>query len=121
MDESGSNSAYLHKYEKNRLLLSTIREKVVYNKHILVDHKGKLLALRANLETLRRKLVSPLIGSDNSSTIGVEEQIKGLDSTYEYLSAVRETQKSKLMGMFYEAGRRVWIGKDRDGKYEIDG
>jgi hypothetical protein len=118
----GSNSANLRKYEKNRQLLSNVREKTVRNKHILVDHNGKLLTLKANLETLRKKLISPLVRSDNSSTLSVEEQIKGLDNTYEHLSTVRERQKSKLMEMLYGAGnRRVWIGRDGDGTYEIDG
>ena len=86
----GSNSANLRKYEKNRELLSNVRERIVRNKHMLVDHKGRLMTLKANLETLRRKLVSPLVRSDNSSTLSVEEQIKGLDSIYIYLSGIRE-------------------------------
>jgi hypothetical protein len=114
----GSNSAHLRKFEKNRLLLSTVREKIVYNKHVLEDHKGKLLRLKANLEMLRRKLVSPLIRSDNSSTLSVEEQIKGLDSTYEHLSGVRETQKSKFMEIIYGASRQVWVEID-GGKHTI--
>jgi hypothetical protein len=118
----GSNSANLRKYERNRQLLSNVREKTVRNKHILVDHNGKLMTLKANLETLRKKLVSPLVRSDNSSTLSVEEQIKGLESTYEHLSGVRERQKSKLMELLYGAGnRRVEIGRDGDGTYEIDG
>jgi hypothetical protein len=115
----GSNSANLRKYEKNRQLLSNVRENVVSHKHIVVDHSGKLLLLKANLEILRKKLVSPLVRSDNSSTLSVDEQIKGLGSTYEHLSGVRERQKSKLMEMMYGAGnRRVRI---RDSTYEIDG
>jgi len=117
----GSNSANLRKYEKNKALLSNVREKTVRNKHILVDHNGKLMTLKANLEMLRKKLVSPLVRSDNSSTLGVEEQIRGLDSTYEHLKGVRERQKGKLMEMLYGAGRRhVGIGRDGDG-YEIEG
>lgn len=116
----GSNSADLRKYEKNKALLSNVREKTVRNKHILVDHNGKLMTLKANLETLRKKLVSPLVRSDNSSTITVEEQIKGLDATYEHLNGVRERQKGKLMEMLYGAGsRRVQIG--REDVYEIEG
>jgi hypothetical protein len=120
----GSNSANLRKYEKNKQLLSNVREKTVRNKHILVDHNGKLMTLKANLETLRKKLVSPLVRSDNSSTLSVEEQIRGLDATYEHLSGVRERQKGKLMEMLYGAGsRRVVIGREGDGygHAEIDG
>ncbi len=117
----GSNSANLRKYEKNKQLLSNVREKTVRNKHVLVDHNGKLMTLKANLETLRQKLVSPLVRSDNSSTLSVEEQIRGLDSTYEHLRGVRERQKGKLMEMLYGADRRrVTIGRDGDGVYEID-
>jgi len=116
----GANSENLRKYEKNRKLLSNVREKTVHNKHILVDHNGKLMQLKANLETLRRKLVSPLVRSDNSSTLSIEEQIRGLDGTYDYLRGVREKQKSKLMEMLYGAGnRRVGIGRDEG--YEIEG
>jgi hypothetical protein len=116
----GSNSANLRKFERNRQLLLNVREKTVRNKHILVDHNGKLMQLKANLEMLRKKLVSPLVRSQNASTLGVEEQIRGLDGTYEHLRAVRERQKGKMMEMIYGAGaRRAGIG--REGAQEIDG
>ncbi|KZF24875.1 hypothetical protein L228DRAFT_265387 [Xylona heveae TC161] len=109
----GPNAAQLRKYEKNRLLLSNVREKTVRNKHILVDHNGKLLTLKSNLEILRRKLVSPLVRSNDSSTLSVEEQIHGLDGTYNHLRIVRERQKAKLMEMLYGAGKkRVGIGRE---------
>jgi hypothetical protein len=88
----GSNSAKLRKYEKNQELLTNVWEKVVYNKHTLEDYKGRLINLRSSLETLRRRLISPLVRSDNSSTLSVEEQILGLDGTYNHLAAVRERQ-----------------------------
>ncbi|KAI9729650.1 MAG: hypothetical protein M1818_008453 [Claussenomyces sp. TS43310] len=117
----GSNAADLRKYERNKQLLSNVREKTVRNKHLLVDHNGKLMALKANLETLRKKLVSPLVRSNDSSTLTVAEQIRGLDSTYDHLSAVRERQKGKLMEMLYGAGtRRVRIERHGD-VYELDG
>jgi hypothetical protein len=118
----GANSANLKKFEKNKQLLSTVRNKTVQNKQMLVDHNGKLMTLKANLETLRKKLISPLVRSDNSSTLSVEEQIRGLDSTYDLLSGVRERQKGKLMEMLYGAGsRRVGIGRDGDDGYAIEG
>lgn len=118
----GSNSANLKKYERNKALLSNVREKTVRNKHILVDHNGKLMTLKANLETLRKKLVSPLVRSGNSSTLSIEEQIRGLDNTYTHLSHVRERQKGKLMEMLYGASsRRIRLGSAENEKAEIEG
>ncbi|KAI9670451.1 MAG: hypothetical protein M1829_004774 [Trizodia sp. TS-e1964] len=102
----GPNAAQLRKYEKNKQLLSNVRAKTVHNKVILVDHNHKLQSLKANLEILRKKLVSPLVRRNNSSTLSVEEQIRGLDGTYEYLSTARERQKEKLMEALYSYGSR---------------
>ena len=64
---------------------------------------------------LRKRLVSPLVRSNDTSTLSVEEQIKGLDGTYEYLRLAREHQKTKFMERLYGAGaRRVTIGEERD-------
>lgn len=117
----GSNSADLRKFEKNKQLLSNVREKTVRNKHVLVDHNGKLMTLKANLEMLRKKLVSPLVRSEVGSTIGVEEQIRGLEGTYGYLMGVRERQKGKLMEMLYGAGSRRRIVTGEEGGWEIEG
>ncbi|KAI9780594.1 MAG: hypothetical protein M1816_002814 [Peltula sp. TS41687] len=122
----GSNAAQLRKYEKNRLLLSRVRERTVRNKQLLVDHNGKLLTLKANLEILRKKLVSPLVRSNDSSTLSIEEQILGLGVTHDHLRDVRERQKSKLMEMLFGVGnRRVSLTHDGGGGggdgYEIDG
>lgn len=118
----GPNASQLRKYEKNKQLLSNVRARTIQNKHLLIDHNGKLLNLKVNLETLRRKLVSPLVRSNDSSTLSVEEQIRGLDGTYEHLRGVRERQKGKLMEMLYGAGnRRVGLGKGRDDSYAIEG
>ncbi|KAI9838360.1 MAG: hypothetical protein M1819_005628 [Sarea resinae] len=117
----GPNAAQLRKYEKNRLLLATVREKTVRNKHLLVDHNGKLLNLKSNLEILRRKLVSPLVRSNDSSTLSVEEQILGLDGTYDHLRGVRERQKGKLMEMLYGAGKkRAGLTRGDEG-YALEG
>ncbi|KAF5501965.1 hypothetical protein CGCA056_v014552 [Colletotrichum aenigma] len=97
----GPNSAEVAKYERNRLLLQNVREKTVRNKSILVEHNGKLMALKANLENLRRKLVSPLVRSVNSSTLTLEDQIRGLEDVGGYLEGVRTRQKGKLMEMLY--------------------
>ncbi|KAJ1324825.1 hypothetical protein MN608_09530 [Microdochium nivale] len=100
----GPNGGALKKYERNRELLADVREKTVRNKGVLVEHNGRLMTLKANLESLRRKLVSPLVRSDNSSTISVEEQIKGLEDVGSYLEGVRARQKGKLMELLYGAG-----------------
>jgi hypothetical protein len=113
----GANASQLRKYEKNRQLLSSVRERTVHNKHLVVDYNGKLLQLKANLEILRRKLISPLVRSNVSSTLSVEEQILGLDGTYEYLKRVRERQKQKILEMrFGGSQRRVTISRD-----DVDG
>lgn len=109
----GPNSAMLRKYEKNKLLLSSVRARTVSNKHLIMEHHGRLQTLKVNLETLRRKLVSPLVRrndsvsmSNGSSGAGnvIEDQIRGLEGTYDYLRGVREKQKGKLMEMVYGAG-----------------
>jgi hypothetical protein len=55
----------------------------------------------------------------NASTLGVEEQIRGLEEVGGYLGGVRERQRGKLMEMLYGAGsnsgRRI---AGVDGKWE---
>ncbi|KAH6700799.1 hypothetical protein EV126DRAFT_442166 [Verticillium dahliae] len=70
----GANAGAVAKFARNKLLLQTVREKTVRNKGVLVEHNGRLLTLKANLESLRRKLVSPLVRSVNSSTLTLDEQ-----------------------------------------------
>ncbi|KAK0617070.1 hypothetical protein B0T14DRAFT_434376 [Immersiella caudata] len=115
----GAGAAELKKYERNRLLLLNVRERTVRNKGILVEHNHKLLALKANLENLRKKLVSPLVRSENSSTLTLEEQIRGLEDAGGYLEGVRSRQKSKLLEMMYGSGsdgrRLIAEGQGGDG------
>ncbi len=116
----GPNAATLRKYEKNKDLLSSVRAKTTRNKSLLIDHNGKLVALKGNLENLRRKLVSPLVRRGDGSTVGVEEQIRGLEGTYEHLRRVRETQKGRVLEVLYGVGgRRSTLGRE-DAK-GIDG
>ena len=123
----GSNAAVLRKYEKNKQLLASVRARTVANKHLIMEHHNRLQTLKVSLETLRRKLVSPLVRRNDSTTIDggigqVENQIRGLEGTYEYLKGVREKQKSKLMEMVYGAGsRRSTIVGGSAGGIEIDG
>jgi hypothetical protein len=123
----GPDAALVRKYEKNRRLLASVRSRTVANKHLLMDHRGRLLTLKVNLETLRRKLVSPLVRrNDSVSFVGmvgggsggrhlspveavVAGQIRGIDTAYEYLRGVREKQKAKLMEMVYGAGSRTGV------------
>ncbi|KAM0801470.1 hypothetical protein BDR22DRAFT_804570 [Usnea florida] len=109
----GPNKSLLRKYEKNKQLLASVRMKTTQNKSLLVEHNGKLEALKSNLETLRRKLVSPLVRRGDSSTIGVEEQVRGLEGTYEHLRRVRENQKGRVLEVLYGAGsRRTTLGRE---------
>ncbi|KAK5070446.1 hypothetical protein LTR64_000117 [Lithohypha guttulata] len=112
----GANAAALRKYEKNKQLLSSVRSRTVSNKHLIMEHHGRLQTLKVNLETLRRKLVSPLVRRNDSVSIDnasvVEQQIRGLEGTYDYLKDVRDKQKSKLMEMVYgaKAGKTKLVG-----------
>ena len=111
----GANASNLRKFEKNRALLASVRERTKLNKFVLLDHNGKLLQMKSNLEILRKRIVSPLVRSNSSSTLTVEEQIMGLDSTYEHLKKLREVQKGKLREVLYQAGRRMMgVGRDTD-------
>ncbi|KAA8644180.1 uncharacterized protein ATNIH1004_008379 [Aspergillus tanneri] len=124
----GPDAAIVRKYEKNKRLLANVRSRTVANKHLLMDHRGRLLTLKVNLETLRRKLVSPLVrrndsvsflgaiegasGRSNGRMLGpveavIEGQIRGLEGSHDYLRSVREKQKAKLMEMVYGSGRKI--------------
>jgi len=116
----GANPGRLKKFEKNKELLTTLRQKTVSNKYILVDHNNKLLQLKSNLEELRRKLVSPLL-RNNASLFSIEEQIRGLDATFLHLKGVRERQNEKMLEQMYGLGsRRTGSGRGDEG-YAIDG
>lgn len=119
----GVNASKLRKYEKNRELLQSVRDRTVRNKHVLVDHNQRLLQMKANLERLRQRLVSPLVRNTNSSMLPVDEQIRGLEGTYEQLKTVREAQKRKKMnGLWASRGKRdEWQGLHSAGRVrEID-
>lgn len=107
----GPRAAELRKFEQNRLLLQDVREKTVRNKGILVEHNGKLLTLKASLESLRSKLVSPLVRGVNSTTLSLEDQIRGISDVSGYLSDVRKQQKGKVMETLYGSapGRKYMV------------
>ncbi|MBE3048761.1 hypothetical protein IMZ48_40925 [Candidatus Bathyarchaeota archaeon] len=100
----GADAGRVRKYERNRDLLRDVREKTVRNKGVLLDHNNRLVSLKASLESLRRKLVSPLVRSVNGSTLSVEDQIRGLEDVGDYLEGVRKQQKSKLLEMVFGGG-----------------
>lgn len=100
----GPDAGEVAKYERNRQLLRDVRERTVRNKGVLVEHNGRLLSLKANLENVRRKLVSPLVRSANSSSLTLEEQVDGLHGVHAYLDGVRSRQKGKMMELLYGAG-----------------
>ncbi|KIH94199.1 hypothetical protein SPBR_05703 [Sporothrix brasiliensis 5110] len=114
----GPSAAATAKYEQNRELLRDVREKTVRNKGVLVEHNHRLLALKTSLESLRRKLVSPLVRSVNSSTLTLDEQIRGLEDVGAYLSEVRARQKGRLLEALYGVGsvreRIGWSGSSED-------
>lgn len=64
--------------------------------------------------------MSPLVRA-NGSTLGVEEQIRGLEEVSGYLGGVREKQKSKLMEYLYgvgsQGGRRIGQVVEREDGY----
>ena len=118
----GPNQALMRKYEKNKQLLASVRQRTTHNKAILMEHNNKLEALKGNLETLRRKLVSPLVRRGESSSLGMEEQVKGLEGTYEYLKRARESQKGRVLEVLYGAAssRRSSIGREGGGVGQIE-
>jgi hypothetical protein len=106
----GARASEVRKYERNRQLLQNVREKTVRNKGLLVEHNQRLLALKANLEQLRRRLVSPLVrnAANGSTGLTIDEQVRGLEDVATYLEGVRQRQKGKLLEMLYgsSGGRR---------------
>ncbi|CAK7269063.1 hypothetical protein SEPCBS119000_003380 [Sporothrix epigloea] len=93
----GPSAAATAKFEYNRELLRDLRDKTVHNMRALTEHNRRLLSLKTSLESLRRKLVSPLVRSVSSSTLTLEEQIRGLEDVGVYLAEVRSRQKGKLL------------------------
>lgn len=109
----GARASQLRKFEQNRHLLRNVRDKTVRNKGILVEHNGKLLTLKASLETLRSKLVSPLLRGVNSTTLTLEDQIRGLSDVSGYLGEIRQQQKGKVMEtLFASVPGKKWMIED---------
>ncbi|PHH71588.1 hypothetical protein CDD80_5124 [Ophiocordyceps camponoti-rufipedis] len=107
----GPRAAELRKFERNKALLHNVRQKTVRNKGNLVSHHGKLLTLKSSLESLRGKLASHLVRGLNSSTLTLEDQIRGIAGVRDYLSDIRRQQKTKVMETLYSI--------DRSKKYDL--
>ena len=108
----GGYGTPLKKYEKNRKLLQSLRERTVMNKNILVEHNGRLMAIKSSLELLRRRLAGPLFrGSGKGSMMSIEGQIEGILDTHEHLKRVREHQRERVLGGLYgnlqQTGQKV--------------
>lgn len=113
----GPKAGELRKFEQNRVLLNNVRDKTVRNKGVLVEHNGKLLSLRASLEGLRARLVSPLLRGRNSTTLTLEDQIQGISVVSEHLGAVRRQQRGKVMESLFASvpGRKYMIDQPGGG------
>lgn len=119
---TGGDKSQMKKYEKNRMLLGSLRQVTTVQKHLLVEYNSKLLQVKANLEILRRKLVSPLVRSNASTSLTIEQQIEGLGGTHDLLRGVREKQKQKMMEMLYGAGNaHKRIEDRRNARYDLPG
>lgn len=101
----GINAGRLRKFQKNKDLLASIRDRTTRNKSTLKEHNQRLLVLKSNLETLRRRLVSPLV-RDANSTQSIPQQIKGLNDVYTSLRSIRDHQKRKVMELSFGVRRR---------------
>ncbi|KAK2590860.1 hypothetical protein QQS21_011452 [Conoideocrella luteorostrata] len=101
----GPRATQLRKFEKNRALLHDVRQKTVRNKGNLVGHHGKLVNLKSSLESVRGKLASQLVRGLNSSTLTLDDQIRGIVNVRDYLADVRAQQKSKVMESLYSIDR----------------
>ena len=113
---SGARAAGVRKVEKNKSLLSTLKKRTVANKHVLMQHNHHLMHLRANLEVLRRQLVSPLVRSNESSPLSMKDQVRSIEGTLDYLKRKRSEQKQKTRQNIIDASnRRISIIRGEEG------
>ena len=110
----GADPNTMRKYEKNRDLLAKVRSRTIANKNLLIEHNSKLIALKQNLENLRRKLIGPLIRGSTGTSVTIEQQMEGLASTTEHLRAVRNKQKTKMFEHIYGVGKRAGLQREAD-------
>jgi hypothetical protein len=102
----GPHASKVRKFEKNKDLLKSIRDRTNNNKKIMQDHSGKLMLMKSKLDHLRQRVSSQLVRSNNSDVLPVHAQIQGLDDTYLYLKMVREKQQQRTLEMLWESGNK---------------
>ena len=97
----GGHRGKLKKYEKNKALLQTVRGRTVANRNLVEEHNGKLMALKQSLESLRRRLVGPLLKDGDDSHSDIAEQVRGIENIWVDLRTTRESQKGRFMEALY--------------------
>jgi hypothetical protein len=100
----GARATEVRKFERNKQLLSSLRNQTLQNKQTLKDHNNKLLQMKNTLDLMRRKISSHIVRSNVSTAPPVDEQIQGLHETWESLKGIREQQKRKTLNMLHESG-----------------
>jgi len=98
----GPGEAKIKKYAKNRELLGSLLERTRWNRNNIKDHKGQLDSVKARLQQLRKRLVSPLVCGNASSHLSIEQQILGIEPVEEHLKSFRERQRFKADDRFQE-------------------
>lgn len=119
-----TNKLKIAKYEKNLLLLKSVRASTLTNKSELKSHIQVINSVKDQLDKARRNLVSPLIKRAQSNSFGLESQLEEVERTYGFLKGVRDTQKHRVLRELWgsEPKRRVQIesggGEQEGGEME---
>lgn len=98
---STASQKRIQKFERNRRLLTSLREHTAFNRKTLAEHKTRLISLKTNIDHLRQRIASPLVKAENSSTAGLEEQIGSLEGTWRFLMSVRGSQENRIAQVWY--------------------
>jgi hypothetical protein len=98
----GPRAAEVQKFDKNKQLLATITERTILSKRDVSEHSTRLLMMKTNLKMLRQRLATPLLRGNGTRMMPIEEQIQGLDDTYQHLRSVREQQKQRRIDALYK-------------------
>ena len=103
---AGVKASEMRKFERNRELLESLKSRTMQNKSNLEEHTARLLSLKASLETLRQRLFSPLLRSENTSSSSLVDQIEGIEGTLDFLNAARSRQRDSKLKRLYSVGKR---------------
>jgi hypothetical protein len=110
-----TNKNRIKKYDKNLKLLKAVRATTVANKVELKGYFQIIYSVKDQLDKARKNLVSPLIRRAQSNSYGLEQQMRDLSGTHEFLQGLRDTQKKKVLRqMWAEPKKRVTIGRESD-------